>query len=236
MKAILAYWKLAAVAPITAEHVELVLDWREWIDPKNASPTATNYMLIEWPISHHRAQACIDVRFDSNGVRSAIPLLYAFSEANTTITPARTATGGVVGLVNGTNAPANIPPTCLLYDPAPRWLELLIEISKEVYAPYLKAENLQEALENQFLYAHHGPALVPSLEPNPIQKQKLAICLLWPDWQMYNVGWKERADQLEKVGLLNARNRVDEKGDDKNVGLLKTICQRLQLKKRDKVV
>jgi hypothetical protein len=150
-------------------------------------------MLVEHPSLLRSPVVCVDAIVDPGGAtRQWRPMLYQFSEE---------------------------PSPKLIYDPAPRSLEILIETVKDFYkAIAADPQRVGRALE---CFMRFWDILAPA----GFHRQHFTIAARWDHWEREKMSWPERAADLEKQGVSFNCDAV------KNVDSLKKRCRRtLKLK------
>jgi hypothetical protein len=112
-----------------------------------------------------------------------------------------------------------------MFDPAPRWMEVLIELSRLHFDPLMDTDPVR-ALNKSVAFINHEEVL-DNFAPCEFQRQNFMIAISWPDWEQRGLSWDERSADLESKGVIFNNDAP------KNTDALEKRCHRLGLKRRD---
>src|SRR4030095_2658565 len=87
----------------------------------------------------------------------------------------------------------------LRYDPAPKWMGVLIELSRLHFIPLMDTD-LVRALNKSVAFINHEDVL-DNFAPREFARQSFMIAAKWPDWESRRMTWDERAADLERNGV-----------------------------------
>jgi len=225
MKIAQIFWRQAPLKKGTEirwnKSIGMGVDRRIWFNPcGDLEAVKANFLLAEYPIVNDLPVPIVDTIFEPPNTRTWRPALYAFAGPRTEFHMAED-----VNLVNfreTDNKPKE--EMCLVYDPAPKWMEILIELSKLHFDPLMDTDP-KRALQKGGAFFNFEDVL-DNLAPREFERQRFVIALRWLDWEHKRMTWDERAADLECNGV-----RFNKKDAVKNTDALKKRCRRLGLKR-----
>jgi hypothetical protein len=113
-----------------------------------------------------------------------------------------------------------------IINPAPRWAEILLDLSKSVHADFLARNGTVDVL---VFYLNNEDFSKLSLSDTEASDFRITFHLayLWPAWESQRLSWAARAYDLQsKAGItFNPNDAI------KNAKNLQMRCRRLQLEK-----
>jgi hypothetical protein len=221
------YWRAAAdtsgTGKVANSTMAMAVDRRVWI-PRIEANQDTNFLLVEVPSVFNVPVPVVDsVVID--GRREWRPILYTFCapdvEASIHID-----THSELRISEKAAAGADYFPQ-VIFDPAPRWMELLLVITAKLYEQQLDNEP-HRAFSKLECFLQYEDVLGEHLAPGEFERQTFAIAIRWPAWESKGFSWDERA-----ADLLEQTNTRFSPGGLNNTDALEKRCRRLGLKKGD---
>jgi hypothetical protein len=226
MKVAKIFWESASPKKGTGfvrnKSMMLGVDRRKWLDPSGSVPEA-NFLLVEFPMEFNVPVPIVDAIFEPPNNTTWRPALYTFASPGIEfhLAPRKDAKF----LRFRKTDTKDLFFRYLMFDPAPRWMEVLIELSREEYHPLMDKDRVR-ALKKSVAFINHEEFL-EELAPREFRRRCFMIAISWPDWERRGLTWDERGADLETKGVRFNKDAP------KNTDALEKQCRRLRLKKRD---
>jgi len=226
MKVAKMFWRNAPLKKGTGlsrnKNMKLGVDRRIWLNPFGAISEA-NFLLVEYPMTFNLPVPIVDTIFEPPNNRTWQPVLYTFAPPWIEFHMAKRKDANVLSSRKTDNK--DLVFRYLIYDPAPRWMEVLIELSKLRFVPLMDTD-LVRALNKSVAFINHEDVL-DNFAPREFARQSFMIATKWPDWESSRMTWDERGADLEHNGVRFNKDAP------KNTDALEKRCRRLRLKRRD---
>jgi hypothetical protein len=144
MKVAKIFWRNAplkkGVGLTPNKRMMLGVDRRIWLNPFGALAEA-NFLLVEYPMVFNLPVPIVDTIFTPPNNRTWLPVLYTFASPGVEFHMAKRKDVNVLSFHKTNNK--NLVFRCLIYDPAPRWMEVLIERSRRHYDPLMDTDSVR---------------------------------------------------------------------------------------------
>jgi hypothetical protein len=228
MKVAKIFWKYASLKKGTGfnrnKSIELGVDRRIFLDPCGSVRKA-NFLLVEFPMVLNVLVPIVDAIFEPPNNITWQLRLYTF------VGP-----GGEFHLASRKDAKflsfrktdtKNLVWRFPMFNPAPRWMEVLIGLSRQKFDPLMDTDP-RHALHKSVAFINHEDVL-EFFAPREIARQNFMIAAKWQDWELRRMTWDERAADLERNNVSFNKDAL------KNTDALEKRCRRLGLKRGDAV-
>jgi hypothetical protein len=202
------------------------VDRRIWFNPcGELEALKANFLLVEHPMVINLPVPIVDVIFEPPNTRTWRPVLYAFAGPGIEFHMAKRGDANVVNFREVDNNPKK--ESYLVYDPAPRWMEVLIELSRLHFDPLMDTDP-KRALQKGGAFFNFE--VLDDFAPRELERQGFIVALRWPDWERKRMTWDERGADLERNGVRFNKNGI------KNTDALEHRCRRLGLKRGGRIL
>ena len=228
MKVAKIFWKYASLKKGTGftrnKSLVLGVDRRIWLDPSGSVPKA-NFLLVEFPMVFNVPVPIVDAIFEPPNNRTWLLVLYIFAGPGTEFHMAKHKAANVLSFRKTDTK--NLVFRSLMFNPAPRWMEVLIELSRLHFDPLMDTDPVR-ALNKSVAFINHEDVL-DNFAPREFERQSFMIAARWQDWESRRMTWDERGVDLEHNGVRFNNDAP------KNTDALEKRCRRLGLKRGDAV-
>ncbi len=227
MKVAKIFWKNAPLKKGTGlsrnKSMMLGVDRRIWLDP-SGSMLKANFLLVECPMVFNVPVPIVDAIFEPPNNTTWRPSLYTFASPGIEFHLAKRKDAKFLSFRKTDKI--NLVFRYLMFNPAPRWMEVLIELSRLHYDPLMDKDPVR-ALKKSVAFINHEDDL-EKFAPREFARQSFMIAISWPDWEQRGMTWDERGEDLERKGVMFNNDAP------KNTDALEKRCRRgLRLKKGD---
>jgi hypothetical protein len=229
MKVAKIFWKYASLKKGTGfnrnKSIELGVDRRIWLDPSGSVPKA-NFLLVEFPMVFNLLVPIVDAIFEPpNNITWQVKLYTFVSPGGEFHLASRKDAKDLSFRKTDTKNLVFRYPPMSLFNPAPRWMEVLIELSRLHFDPLMDTDPVR-ALHKSVAFINHEDVL-DHFAPREFERQSFMIAARWQDWESSGMTWDERAADLDHHGV------TFNKDAPKNTDALEKRCRRLGLKRGD---
>jgi len=227
MKVAKIFWKYASLKKGTGftrnKSLVLGVDRRIWLDPCG-SVSKANFLLVEFPMEFNLLVPIVDAIFEPpNNITWQVGL-YTFVEPGGEFHMAKRKDAKHLSF-RKTDTNIGYLKT-RFFDPAPRWMEVLIELSRLHFDPLMDTDPVR-ALHKSVAFINHEDVLDDRFAPHEFERQSFMIAARWQDWESRRMTWDERGADLKHNGVWFNNDAP------KNTDALEKRCRRLGLKRGD---
>jgi hypothetical protein len=226
MKVAKIFWKYASLKKGTGvirnKSMMLGVDRRILLDPSGSVPKA-NFLLVEFPMRFNLLVPIVDAIFEPPNNITWQFRLYTFVEPGTEFHLASRKDAKFLSLRKTDTK--NLAWRFTMFNPAPRWMEVLIGLSRLHFDPLMDTDPVR-ALHKSVAFINHEDVL-DHFAPREFERQSFMIAARWQDWESRRMTWDERGADLKHNGVWFNNDAP------KNTDALEKRCRRLGLKRGD---
>jgi hypothetical protein len=220
MKVAKIFWKYALLKKGTGfirnKSIELGVDRRIFLDPCGSVPKA-NFLLVEFPMVLNAPVPIVDAIFEPPNKITWQVKLYTFVSPEGEFHLASRKDANVLSFRKTDTK--NLVWRFTMFNPAPRWTEVLIERSRLHFDPLMDTDPVS-ALRKSVAFIDYEDFL-DHFAPREFERQNFMIAARWQDWESRRMTWDERGADLERNDVRFNKDALEKR------------CRRLGLKRGD---